>query len=279
MIATTDPGFTLVADRVWTTGWAAAGANVTVIAGEDSAVIVDTGGSPAEGAALRRAAEAVAGVPLKAVALTHAHWDHSFGLAAFADLATYAHASVAADLCGDENLAAAARLGIEVADLGRPQQTFNLAKVIDLGDRTAELVHFGPGHSSGDVVAIVPSADVVVAGDLLEESGPPSFGSDCHLKDWPNAIDGMLGLITDDTVVVPGHGNPVGRMFCFEQRARISAVWGQIEHLIARGVREADALDQGEWTYEPSVLVDVISRVYAEFAAAGVIPRTRLPLV
>ena len=51
-----------------------------------------------------------------------------------------------------------------------PDQTFSSARVLDLGDRLVELVYPGRGHTSGDIVVRVPDADVVLAGDLVEES-------------------------------------------------------------------------------------------------------------
>ena len=38
----------------------------------------------------------------------------------------------------------------------------------------------GRGHTNGDLVVRVPDADVVYAGDLVEESAAPAFGSDCY---------------------------------------------------------------------------------------------------
>ncbi len=59
-----------------------------------------------------------------------------------------------------------------------PDQTFSSARVLDLGDRLVELVYPGRGHTSGDIVVRVPDVDVVLAGDLVEESAAPSFGLD-----------------------------------------------------------------------------------------------------
>ena len=47
--------------------------------------------------------------------------------------------------------------------------TFSSAVVLDLGDRQVELVHPGRGHTAGDLVVRVPDADVLLAGDLVEE--------------------------------------------------------------------------------------------------------------
>ena len=46
------------------------------------------------------------------------------------------------------------------------------------GDRHVELIHPGRGHTAGDLVVRVPDADVLLAGDLVEESDPPFIGDD-----------------------------------------------------------------------------------------------------
>ena len=40
-----------------------------------------------------------------------------------------------------------------------------------------EIAHLGRGHTDGDLVVVVPDADVVFAGDLIESAGPPSVGA------------------------------------------------------------------------------------------------------
>lgn len=132
-----------------------------------------------------------------------------------------------------------------------------LARMINLGDRYVELVHFGRGHTAGDVVVIVPDAQLIFTGDLLEQSAPPAMGADCYLKEWPAALDGVLGLVSEDTLLVPGHGEPVDRVFAlFTQRAEISAVYGQVEHLIGQGVklsRTRSSPATGPTTMRPSL--------------------------
>ena len=51
-----------------------------------------------------------------------------------------------------------------------PERTFSSAIALDLGDRYVELVHPGRGHTAGDLVVRVPDADVVLAGDLVEQA-------------------------------------------------------------------------------------------------------------
>lgn len=270
--------FELVADKVLVAVAEPAGVNIGLVIGPEGCLVIDTGSSPAQGASIRRAAERASGLPVAAVLVTHWHYDHLFGLAAFTDVPSYAHDTVPGWLSRPECREAATGLGVEVTDLVSPSRTLSLARVIDAGGRRVEAVHFGRGHSDGDVVAIVPDAGVIFSGDLLESAGPPNFGADSHIKDWPSAVDGILGLVAEDTVIVPGHGRPMDRLAAFTQRAEISALYGQVEHLIARGVRLPDAYAAGEWPFDEYTVNSVLPMLYAQFAAAGITPRTQLPL-
>jgi glyoxylase-like metal-dependent hydrolase (beta-lactamase superfamily II) len=197
--------------------------NLGLVVGSERALLVDTGSSPVQGAAVRASVAAVTDRPLTAVAVTHWHYDHAFGLAAFTDLLTIGHESVRGRLGSAEARAEAARLGVDAADLAAPGRELAVATAVDLGDRRVEIAHLGEGHTDGDLVVVVPDADVVFAGDLIESAGPPSFGDDAVPGAWAATLDGVIGLMTASTVLVPGHGDPVDREFVFEQRGRIAA--------------------------------------------------------
>ena len=197
--------------------------NLGLIVGSHGALLVDTGSTPAQGRALRASLAAVMDVPLTAVVVTHWHYDHTFGLAAFADVPRIAHESVRFRLSSAEAAAEARRLGLDPQELEQPSVEIAVATALDLGDRRVEIAHLGRGHTDGDLLVVVPDADVVFAGDLLESAGPPSFGPDSVPDEWPATLDGLIGLMTATTLAVPGHGEPVGREFVFEQRGRIAA--------------------------------------------------------
>jgi glyoxylase-like metal-dependent hydrolase (beta-lactamase superfamily II) len=63
---------------------------------------------------------------------------------------------------------------------------------------------------------VVPDADVLFAGDLLEEGAPPSFGDSFPLE-WPATVELLLPLATG--AVVPGHGAIGDRAFVEDQLA------------------------------------------------------------
>ena len=270
--------FRPVADHVFVAVAEPAAVNIGLVVGPSGCLVVDTGSSPAQGAAIREAAEAFAGVPVVAALATHWHFDHAFGLAGFDGVPTYAHETVPSWLAHPSAREVAETLGVPFDSLAAPTQTFALARVVDLGGPRVELVHFGRGHTDGDVVAIVPDTGVIFTGDLLESAGPPAFGSDCHLREWPSAVDGILGLVGEHTILVPGHGEPMDRLAAFQQRAEISGLYGQVEYLIGRGVKLDDAYAEGEWPFDETTVREVLPLAYAELAAAGIVPRRQLPL-
>ena len=197
--------------------------NLGLIVGAQRTLLVDTGSSPGQGRTIRAALAGVTNLPLTAVVVTHWHYDHAFGLAAFGDVPRIAHESVSVRLSSVEAATDAKRLGLDPRELGLPDVEIAVATAIDLGDRRVEIAHLGRGHTEGDLVVVVPDAEVLFAGDLLESAGPPSFGPDSVPDEWPATLDAVIGVMTATSVAVPGHGEPVGREFVFEQRGRIAA--------------------------------------------------------
>lgn len=272
-------GWQPLADRVWTATAEPAAVNVTVVAGAQGVLVVDPGSSPAQGAAIRAAAEELAGLPVRAAVATHAHFDHAFGLAAFDDLTTFGHESVAAELTSTGAAEQARSLGFEPSELTAPNRPFALATGIDLGGRWVELAHLGAGHTAGDVVVVVGDVGLVLVGDLLESATPPWWGSDSAPEEWPSALDGVLGLMTSGRVrAVPGHGAPMGLEDAMLQRGQIAAVASEIERLLVAGVAVTDAVAQGSWPFPDAHVTAGVLAGYRRLIARGVGPSRDLPI-
>ena len=65
-----------------------ANVNIGLVVGQDSCLLIDTGSTPDQGREIRARIAEVTDRPLTHVVVTHAHWDHLYGLAAFDDLVT-----------------------------------------------------------------------------------------------------------------------------------------------------------------------------------------------
>jgi glyoxylase-like metal-dependent hydrolase (beta-lactamase superfamily II) len=256
-----------------------ASVNLGLVVGAERALLVDTGSSPQQGRELRAAVRRITELPLAGVVVTHWHYDHAFGLGAFEDLETIAHETVRWRLTSAEAAAEAERLGLLATDLALPSRELVVMAALDLGDRQVEVAHLGLGHTDGDLVVVVPDADLLFTGDLLESAGPPSFGDDCYPVEWPATLDGIIGLMTASTSAIPGHGEPVDRLFAFGQRGEVAGVAGEIQRLVESGVPAADAVSRGSWPYPEEVMAAAVRRGYAAFEALGVKgTRPTLPL-
>jgi glyoxylase-like metal-dependent hydrolase (beta-lactamase superfamily II) len=281
-----------IADRVWVARHEWFDVNVSVVAGSRGLLVIDTHASERAARAVVDSLSRSVDGHVVAVVNTHEHFDHTFGngafRAAYPDVQLVAHEEAAArtvpagerikglydDEPDDPHREEVQATGIVPADT-----TFSSVHVVDLGDRAVELVHPGRGHTSGDLVARVGDVDLLFAGDLVEESldraGVPGFGPDCHPMEWPLTLDLVLSLIGPDTVVVPGHGNPVDHEFVSEQRAAIGVVAETIRDLAGRGIPVDQALDAAEWPYPRTELADAVRQGYAALPRA----QQRLPLV
>ena len=80
----------------------------------------------------------------------------------------------------------------------RADHTFSSRVALDLGDRQVELVHPGRGHTGGDLVVRVPDADVLLAGDLVEEPRPRRSARTPGRWTGRCSLDIVLGLSTSD---------------------------------------------------------------------------------
>ena len=278
--------FREVADRVWVARHTWMDVNVTAVLGDRGVLLVDTLGSERDARAMLDRLRRVTTAPLLAVLNTHAHWDHVLGnavaaedspsaeLVAHEEAAASMEATVAAGLAtfadDDPHLSAVRSSRVVV-----PTATFGSVRALDLGDRYVELVHTGRGHTAGDVVVRVPDADVLLAGDLVEEGAPPAYGRDCWPLEWPVTLELVGQMTTPATLVVPGHGAVVDQEFLHGQRADTGVVAETIHHLAGQGASLEDALAHDDWPFPRESLETAVRRGYEH------LPRSarRLPVL
>lgn len=282
-----------IADRTWVVRHPWLDVTMTAVAGERGLVLLDSLGSER---ALRSVLESLPAArrwPVVAVVNTHHHFDHTFGNAAARE-----HAGEPIPIHAQEEAAALTeaegrrvqqehaqapddphREAVLATRVVAADHVFSSVTVLDLGDRCLELVHPGRGHTAGDVVVAVPDVHVLVAGDLIEESGPPAYGPDCYPLEWPTSLDIVVDLVDDRTQVVPGHGAVVDASFVRDQRADVAMVAQNILDLAGESVPLATALTEGlndrVWPWPSEALEHAVRRGYAQLPPAA----RRLPLV
>ena len=236
-----------IADRVFVRRYAFYDQNIGVVLGGDGVLLIDTRVSHRQAGEIRGDLRSLTALPVTVVVNTHGHSDHAFGNHPFRPAPIWGHARcvVMIEATGDRQRTGLAAVMPELADelaevvLDPPDRTFDESATVEIepGGRTVELRYLGRGHTDNDIVVMVPDANVLFAGDLLENDATPYFG-DGFPVDWPVTAERLVELATG--VVVPGHGSLGDRGFAVRQMTEFRAV-AELARLVHDGRLEIDA--------------------------------------
>ena len=184
-------------------------ANIGFVVGAESVAVIDSGGSAAQGRALRAALREVTDLPVAYVIITHGHPDHAFGTAAFAGEGpqVVGHAKLPRALAqrGPFYLEHLKRLLGDLAadtEIVAPDRLVAETLTLDLGGRRLVLQAHATAHSDNDLTVLDEATGTLWAGDLLFMERLPVV--DGSLKGWLAVLETLRGIEAER--VVPGHG-------------------------------------------------------------------------
>ncbi len=184
-------------------------ANIGFIIGERCVAVIDTGGNPAQGQALKNAIAHTTDKPVCYVINTHVHPDHIYGNSAFK--------TSGVQFVGHEKLARAlsarglyyldkapAQLGVQLTadDIIPPDVAVKDTLNIDLGGRILKLTAYRPAHTDNDLSVYDAQTDTLWLADLLFMEHLPVI--DGSLKGWLAVLENLAQQ--SYKTVIPGHG-------------------------------------------------------------------------
>lgn len=183
---------------------AGGGGNIGILKIGDGLLVVDAKYEKTAPAVLKSIA-ALSGKPVKYLINTHYHGDHTDGNRVVGK---------GAELIMHPNCMAALKKSLEArkdakSDAGYLKNfiPWTEGKTIKMGDETVKLLHFGNGHTSGDLVVVFEKAKVLHMGDLFFNGSVPYIdvkdGSDT--ENWIRTIETICKKYADYTII-PGHG-------------------------------------------------------------------------
>jgi cyclase len=215
------------------------GGNSGVIIGRDGVIVVDAKTTPEAARQMLVEIAKLTPKPVTHVIITHSDGDHVNGLAGFPDgLTIIGHVNnkreqqavylfAAVEVGGGRCLPPANRLPNKVVMKSRVATR--------LAGEPVVLHHFGPAHTSGDLVVEFPEERIAFAGDLLTSTvliHPEKMGS---LAGWFDTARAMLALPVDR--YVGGHARELDTKDSLKKRmAEYQAVRDKVGGLVAQGL-------------------------------------------
>ncbi|WP_255210877.1 quinoprotein relay system zinc metallohydrolase 2 [Methylogaea oryzae] len=188
-------------------------ANIGFIVGDRAVAVIDSGGHPGQGEALKAAVHKATDKPIRYVVNTHVHPDHILGNAAFKapGVVFVGHHKLAHAMAlrAPHYLATANRdLGLALNNDAVVPPTLEVKDKLelDLGNRTLTLTAWRTAHTDNDLTVYDSKTQTLWLADLLFVEHVPTL--DGSVKGWLAALDDLAKQPVK--LAIPGHG-PVQR--------------------------------------------------------------------
>jgi cyclase len=214
------------------------GGNVAVLNGSDGKVVVDTFLSPAW-PKLKETLDGIGSAPVKTVIDTHWHFDHTDNNAPLhaAGATVLAHENTKKRMSESHDLPI---LGVHFdpspAD-ALPQETFAAGHRLKANGESLTLQHFAPAHTDTDIYVLFEKANVIHMGDTFFNGIYPFIdsGTGGKINGMIAAADKILGLVSKDTKIIPGHGPLGNKEDLTKFRAMLVTTRDRVQKLKAAG--------------------------------------------
>ena len=194
-------------------------------------------GRPTGGQAYVGEIRKVTNLPIKYLIYSHHHFDHIAGGKAFKD----AGATIIAHRRVRERLAV-----IKDPFTVPPDGTFEMRKIVKLGDTTLELLYLGRNHSDSNIVMRLPKEKLIFLVDTIPVGAMPGLGMiDMYPLEAEAFIERVIGL--DWERMIPGHpGQPGGRLGTKDDARKILALMREASAEIKKLAREGKCWQPAE---------------------------------
>lgn len=214
-----------------------AGANTVVQITNDGLIVVD-GKLPGDANydALMALIKGVSDKPIKYLLLTHHHQDHTGNDQRFLDAGV--------QVVGHENLKKELVTYDRNPKPAAPNVTYPGADyTVKLGGVTAEMHHFGRGHTSGDSIVYFPAAKLVVLSDIVTagRNGPMiDYEGGGSAVELAGALAQVVNL--DFDTAIPGNGGPMTKADVAAFKTKYDAFLARARDLVRQGVSKDDLM-------------------------------------
>lgn len=219
-----------------------AGGNIGVMIGKDGTLVIDNQFAPLSNK-INGAVKTLDPGEIKFLINTHIHGDHSGGNENFRHMGV---TIVAQDNVRERMMKESVNRQKQIVPPrdkdAWPVITFAQSMNFHLNDDDVELVHLDPAHTDGDIVIHFKNANVYHTGDMYVRYGYPfiDIGSGGTINGFISSLDKMMGMMDDNSKVIPGHGELATKADVKIFRDKLADIRDQIAAALKKGKKIED---------------------------------------
>src|ERR1700738_3592817 len=222
------------------------GGNIAVLTGSDGKVFIDAG-ITASRPRILEAANSLSRDPIRHLIHTHWHFtqpdanqgQNGEGAAIIAHENTHKHLLVTQRVEDWDYTFPASSLAAV------PSEVFSSNMTVDLNRSKLALKYYGPAHTDSDISITFPEADILHCGDTFWNGIYPfiDYSTGGDIDGMIHAAQANVAAVTDKTIVIPGHGQPVSnKAELTEYRDMLVAIRDSVAKLKQQGRSLDDAI-------------------------------------
>jgi glyoxylase-like metal-dependent hydrolase (beta-lactamase superfamily II) len=216
------------------------GGNIAVLTGPDGKVLIDAG----IGVSRPQITKALSGLgaePITHLINTHWHFDHADGNAWLqsAGAKIIAHENTRKYLSEVQRVEDWDYNFLPLPPGGLPSEVFADEHHLKLNGSSIRLKYYGPAHTDSDILVAFGEANIVHVADTFWNGIYPfiDYSTGGSIDGMIAACNATLAATANDTIIIPGHGNPVSnRTELQEWRDMLVAVRDNVARLKKKGM-------------------------------------------
>jgi cyclase len=230
--------------------------NLLVLNDGQGAVLVDSGATPYASAVQA----SLAGLPVHTLFNTHYHADQTGSNALFGEAGAviHAHEITRQWLATDFYVPFEDYWVPALPEIARPTHTFRQTEEMTAGVELIQAGYLLEAHTRGDIYVYFRDSNVLAAGDVVSPLRDPAH--DWYAGGWlggrVDAMDDLLELANDETIIVPSYGPVMTRTALQAERDMMLHLYERTTELTDRGRSAQDMLDEG--------VMDEVSRKFED---------------
>ena len=221
------------------------GGKIAVLTGKDGKLLIDAGFTVSK-PRVAPALDSLSTDPITRLINTHWHVDHTDGNAWLhaVGAAITAHENTKKHLSTSTRVEGWSYTFAPAPAEALPTTTFRDAHRLRHNDTSLTLKYYGPAHTDSDISVVFEEADVIQVGDAWWNGFYPfiDYSTGGSIDGMINATKWNLSVVTEKTIIIPGHGPVADKARLTEYYNMLVAIRENVAELKRQGRSLAETI-------------------------------------